>query len=240
MWPVMARGLAVAGASSIAVLSFERRDVGFGEPDRDFDGERHAVVREHEALERLVAELVVADGRNDERGRVGRGVLLAVDDDARGSANAGRACDARALGSSSLVKRSCGQTVGTLSRKSATLREARVAFALVVERALAQEIALRAVVGKAVDLAVIQLDRANGLIGGEAREAFRAQTAVGAVLLVLLQPRRDRRGRDIAVGFLLEARGGLFERVADVVVGERREDHAQADRSCCAALRGLA
>ena len=40
------------------------------EPDRNLDGESDAVVRQHEALERFVTELVVADGRNDERGRL--------------------------------------------------------------------------------------------------------------------------------------------------------------------------
>src|ERR1700682_3998394 len=36
------------------------------------------------------------------------------------SANSGWACDARAFGSSSRLKRSCGHVVGMLSRKSAT------------------------------------------------------------------------------------------------------------------------
>jgi hypothetical protein len=74
---------------------------------------------------------------------------------------------------------------------------------------------------------VIQFDRADGLIGGETREAFRAQAPVAAVSLVLLQPRRDRRRGDVAVGSLLEARGGLLERVSGVVVRERRENNAQ-------------
>ena len=73
----------------------------------------------------------------------------------------------------------------------------------------------------AIDLAVIQLDRADGLVGGEAREALCAQTPVAAMLLVLLKPRRDGRGRDAAVGLLLKAGGGVLERVSDVVVGER-------------------
>jgi hypothetical protein len=34
-------------------------------------------------LQRFVTQLVVADGRDDERGRVGRGVLLVIDDNLR-------------------------------------------------------------------------------------------------------------------------------------------------------------
>ena len=38
---------------------------------------------QHEFLQRLVPQLVVADGRDDEAGDAGRDVLLAVHDDAR-------------------------------------------------------------------------------------------------------------------------------------------------------------
>ena len=66
-----------------AVLLLERGDVGLCQPDRDLDRDRHAVVGEHELLQRLVTQLVVADGRNDEAGDARRHVLFAVDDDAR-------------------------------------------------------------------------------------------------------------------------------------------------------------
>ena len=45
--------------------------------------------------------------------------------------------------------------------------------------------------------------------------------------LVCLQPCGDRRWRNVAIGLLPEAGSGLFERVADVVIGESGEDHAQ-------------
>ena len=70
--------------------------------------------------------------------------------------------------------------------------EARVAGALVVERAVAHEVELRPVEGVAVDLPVIELDRADGLVGREATQALGAQAAVAAVLFVLVEPRRDR------------------------------------------------
>lgn len=57
----------------------------------------HAVVGEHEVLQRLVAELVVADRRDDERGSFGRGVLLAVDNEAPGVGEWRRRCFKRCL-----------------------------------------------------------------------------------------------------------------------------------------------
>ena len=83
MWPVIARwAVPTARRELDAVLPFERGDVVSREPDGDLDRDRHAVVGEHEVLQRLVTELVVADGRNDEGGCLGRCVLLCVDDDA--------------------------------------------------------------------------------------------------------------------------------------------------------------
>jgi hypothetical protein len=75
------RGL---GCEFDRVFSFDRCDVILRQPNRDLDGERHAVVCEHEALEGFVTQLVVADCRNDERGRFGRRVFLAGDDGVRG------------------------------------------------------------------------------------------------------------------------------------------------------------
>ena len=84
MWPVIdSLGRTHPRRELDPVLLLERGDVALGQPDRDLDRDRHAVVGEHEPLQRLVTQLVVADGRNDERGDVRRGVLLAVDDDAR-------------------------------------------------------------------------------------------------------------------------------------------------------------
>src|SRR5438876_2677432 len=49
-------------------LPLERGDIGLVEPDRNLDRDRGTVIGEHEVLQRLVTELVVADGRNDEGG----------------------------------------------------------------------------------------------------------------------------------------------------------------------------
>jgi hypothetical protein len=58
-------------------------DVCLIEPDRDFDRHRHAVVAQLETLQRLMAQLVVANGWDDQRSGISRRVLLAVNDDAR-------------------------------------------------------------------------------------------------------------------------------------------------------------
>ena len=81
---------------------------------------------------------------------------------------------------------------GNAFKKVGDVGEARVAFAFVVELAGAHEVQLRPMKGETVDLPMIELDGANGLAGGETRPAFRAQAVIAAVLLVLLQPRRNR------------------------------------------------
>src|SRR5215471_10555000 len=82
-------------------------------------------------------------------------------------------------------------------------------------------------VGIAIDLPVVELDGADRLVRGAPFEACRAQSAVAAVLLVLLEPGGYRGRRNAAIGFLLEPRCDLLERVAEIIVGERRKDHAQ-------------
>ena len=83
MCPVMTAWAARVCREFDAVFSLEPCDVLFGEPNRDLDRNRHAIVGEHEALERLMTQLIVADRRNYQRGRSGRRVLFAIDDDAR-------------------------------------------------------------------------------------------------------------------------------------------------------------
>jgi hypothetical protein len=75
-------GDAAARRKLDAGVVFERRDVALIEPDGNLDRDRHAVVGEHEVLQRLVTKFVVADGGNDEGCRVRGRVLFAVDDDA--------------------------------------------------------------------------------------------------------------------------------------------------------------
>jgi impB/mucB/samB family protein len=66
-----------------AMLPLKSSDVLSVEPNGELDRDRHAVVGEHEVLQRLVPQLVVADRGDDERSCVGCRVLFAVDDDAR-------------------------------------------------------------------------------------------------------------------------------------------------------------
>src|SRR5271166_5541878 len=64
------------------VSCFEVADLVFGKPNRNLDGNGARVVREHEILQRLVPQLIVADGRDDECGGLGRRILFAIDDEA--------------------------------------------------------------------------------------------------------------------------------------------------------------
>ena len=99
-------------------------------------------------------------------------------------------------------------------------------------------------VGVSVNLPMVELDTADSLVGGVALKACGAQSAVAAVLLVLLEPSRDRGGGHAAI----ETRRGFSQRVAEVVVGERRENHTKRIRlvaqrrgpGCERALTGLA
>ena len=217
----MARGAPVFGRKFDCVLSLDRLDVVSCQPYRYLDGERHAVVGKHESLERLVSKFVVADRRDDECGRIGRGVLLAVDD---GMPDVGE-CRASLRGArfrilvprEEVVRTDSGDAFEEFGERREAHGRGRALCALVVEDAGTQEFELRSMVRVCIDLPMVELDRADGLIGGKAREAFRAQAPVAAMLLVLPQPRGDRRRRHRAVGFLLEPRGSLFERVSDVV-----------------------
>jgi len=59
-------GRQVFGAQRNPVLSLQSPDVGRRQPDRHFDGERHRVIREHEALQGLVAAVVIPYRRDNE------------------------------------------------------------------------------------------------------------------------------------------------------------------------------
>jgi hypothetical protein len=84
MWPVTTRGfvagLRLRGIKRLfrddgdAVLLFERRDIAFAEPDRHFNRNRCAVIREHEALKVRVPVAVRGDAGNDQRGSIGGGI----------------------------------------------------------------------------------------------------------------------------------------------------------------------
>jgi hypothetical protein len=75
------RAFGVCGEKSDAVLLFEGGNVVLGEPHRYLDSDRRRIVGKHEALKLGVALVIAADGGQYERCRVGRGILLADDDE---------------------------------------------------------------------------------------------------------------------------------------------------------------
>jgi hypothetical protein len=73
----LAKGLVpVAEQQGMFIAYAKRVDVALGKPDRDLDRDRDAVVGEHEMLERLVPQLVVADGWDDECRRLHRRIAF--------------------------------------------------------------------------------------------------------------------------------------------------------------------
>ena len=85
-------------------------------------------------------------------------------------------------------------------------------------------------VGERIDLPVVELNRTDRLVGRKAFETGGAKTAIRTVLLVQREPGRDRGRGDRAIGFLPEACRGFVKQVADVVVSQRRQDHAERIR----------
>ena len=79
-------------------------------------------------------------------------------------------------------------------------------------RVAAQKCELRSVIGEGVDLAVIELDRADRLRGD--RLGFGAKAAECGLLFMRADPGCDRGGGDGAAGFGLQALGSFAERVA--------------------------
>ena len=76
MWPVIARSLRGLFSEANPPPRLDRRDIELAEPYRNLDGEGHEIVGEHKALKRFVAQLVIPDRGNDERGGFGGGILL--------------------------------------------------------------------------------------------------------------------------------------------------------------------
>jgi hypothetical protein len=78
-----ARGAGTVRRNFDAQLPFERGDVVFAQPDGDLDRDSDTVIAEHKPLQRLMPELVVAYGWNDECSCLRRCIFLAVHDDTR-------------------------------------------------------------------------------------------------------------------------------------------------------------
>ena len=191
-----------------------------------------------------MTQLVVADGRNDEIGDARRDVLFAVDDDARdvGERRLRLRCAAAILRAEEIVRADERHRLKKIGER----REARIAAALVVEFAAAQEFQLRSVERVAVNLPVVELDRADGLLGREEVPAAVAQAQIaherlGAaasqpaiVELPIVRPLFD----------LTRARR-VLQRVAEAVGRERIDHRAQgiglvADRGRSRRERALA
>ena len=165
-------------------------------------------------------------------GGCGCRVLFAVDDDAVGIGESRarlRGAGLRIVFAAEEFVRAGGGNV---------FEKGRECFEAPMLRIAAQKRELRAMIRERVDLAMIELDRADGLRGRIDRRRFGAQAAKGRVLFVRADPGRDRGRGDSAAGFRLEALGGLVERVAEVVERERLEH--QADGVGLVAQRGRA
>ena len=105
-------------------------------------------------------------------------------------------------------------------------REAGVAGALVVERAITQQRELRAMVCELVHLPVIELDRTDGGCGCEEFLPVRANASVGRCSRVLIEPARDGGGVDRVSKARGDALTCFRERVAAIVEGDGVEDFA--------------
>jgi len=142
-----------------------------------------------------VTQLVAADGRDDEPCGRCCCVLFAIDDDAVWVGE----CRARLRGSGLWIALTAEELVrargGNVFEKSGECFEAPVL------RIAPQKRELRAMIRERVDLAMIQLDRADGLRRRIDGRRFSAQPAKGRMLFVRPDPGRDRGRGDGAAGF---------------------------------------
>ena len=221
-----------------AVVVFKRGDIVFEETNRNFDGDGRAVVDEHEALQPRMAVVVGADARNDQRCRVGRGVLFFGNNEAVKGEKSGR--ELRAARAVFAPKQFVGAIAVYSFEKICERREARIASAAVVERACAHKGEFSAMRREFIDLAVIELKGADELRRGEECEAAFAQPAVCGEARDARQASArsspdGRCGHDEKIG------GGWFLRAnsRDCRSKARRGFHEE-DKSCCAKRAGRA
>ena len=202
-----------------AVYMFKRRDIVFEEKNRNFDGDSRAVVDQHEALKPRMAVVVGADARNDQRRRVGGGVLLFDNHEAVEGEKVRR--QLRAARAVFAAKKLVRAIAVHAFEKMCERGETGVASAAVVESSGAHEGKLGAVEGKFVDLAMIELDRADELRRREKREAAIAQPAVCREAGVRGKPARDSRRIDVMAVTRGEATAGFFKGITAIVCRER-------------------
>jgi hypothetical protein len=169
--------------------------------------------------------VVGADARNDQRRRVGRGVLLFDNYQAVERRKPGASCEPRApsFAAKKLV-RAIAVCASPENRRAARnwcrlgggRRECR-----------AHEGELGAMKGEFVDLAVIKLDRADELRRREQLEATLAQPAVCREAGMRGKPARDRRRIDGVAVTRGQAAAGFFESIAAIVCRERIKDFVE-------------
>ena len=103
-------------------------------------------------------------------------------------------------------------------------RETRIAPAAVVKSARAHEGELGAVELEFIDLAVIELDRADELRWREELEAALAQPVICRKSRMGGQPARDRRRIDGVAVTRGQTAAGFFQSIAAIVCRERVKD----------------
>jgi len=164
------------------VVPLQGSDIARREPDRYLDGERHGIVREHEALQGLVTSVIVPY-RRDHKLRQARGeILLPSGAEARPVKEGGSA-----LGRANAALEEIMRTV--LGYGLEEIGEAGKAFVLV---ASTEEGELGLVVGILVDLAVIELGGADNLRWPEELSSLLAEPGVGCEIPMLRDPGRER------------------------------------------------
>jgi hypothetical protein len=159
-----------------AVVVFKRGYIVFEEKNRNFDGDGRAVVYEHEALKARMPLVIGADARNDQRRRLGRGVLLFVDNKTVEGEKSGR--QLRAARAVFAAKELVRAILVDAFEKIRNRRETGIASAAVVQRARPDERRLPPVNREFINLAVIELNGADELGRREERKAAVAQPLV--------------------------------------------------------------
>jgi len=173
----MVRVDSLFGQNRDPVLVFKCGDIVLEKPDWNLDGNRDAVVGQHEPLQFGMPVAVGGDARDDQRRRVGGRILLFHYKEAVERKEIAR----EFLGARAVVapEEIVGAGAGNVLQKISERGEPGVALAAVIERAIAQKGELGAVIAEFIDLGVIKLDDPNDLRRAEKFAASFPESAVG-------------------------------------------------------------
>ena len=162
------------------MFALQRRDVVLVQPNRDLDGNGGRIIGEHEALQLWMAFEIATDGRQNECGSFRSGVLSFDDDQlVEGEEIRPKLRSARAvLAAKEFVWARRGDVLEKIGERREVGSRKRRAAALVIERAVAKECELSAMICEFVDLAMVQLERSDQLRGREESSAASAKSAV--------------------------------------------------------------